>query len=631
MADHRYYFLIPIKKPVCIPSLPVGVRHLMDRAVDQVRGFVRNPHVQVLGVQVEEHRLWDLATGESVSPAGFQRVGIHLLMNPGFLLSDSPPVQKLLESADRNGTTPCGLKSAQELYAVALRVKKRFLGISIRPARLWRCLVQLVRCVDGPAADASILEAAIPPSSAGIENSPAMSGVDGAWRRSGGFAPHYMNTAFREILLSAADKSKWSRGTVRALLCLRDASLVPWVFNSIVNEMEHRAGRVTCRSLPGEMHISLTGMCNIQCRFCGYVHRIARHRFVSSSHIGQLDFMRHLQAVRLHSGHGEPTLNPHMPEIIWHTVQRHPHLKMSFFTNALELNRPELMEALVGNVGWINISLNAASRESWRHQCGMDGFERVCANVQSLTAMKRERKSLLPLLFGSIVLNADNVRDRPGMPALCRKLGIDRLTAFAYFALGYHDQEKFGPDKTLEAVRGSYESLYAKTVASAEACGVSIELPPPSRGDAAAFGLQDRPFYDFANIETNDRPLGRFLPAHLFKRKPDAFCHFLWRYAAAGSTYNIGHSEAETHFLYPCIGPLSGVDFSRKTGFRFTGIKGFLALWNNDLFKLLRKAQHRRGICRVCDICRSQDTRNPSMFDTLESEVARFSEQAGLR
>ena len=51
------------------------------------------------------------------------------------------------------------------------------------------------------------------------------------------------------------------------------------------------------------------------------------------------------------SGHGEPTLNPHFPEIIAQTVSLRdrycPRAKVSVLTNATTVNRPEIFEALI--------------------------------------------------------------------------------------------------------------------------------------------------------------------------------------------------------------------------------------------------------------------------------------------
>jgi hypothetical protein len=57
-----------------------------------------------------------------------------------------------------------------------------------------------------------------------------------------------------------------------ALAMQREVSRVPWVFNTLLNDIEYRVGTIQPRSFPPEIHLSMTGHCNIECRFCGYTH-----------------------------------------------------------------------------------------------------------------------------------------------------------------------------------------------------------------------------------------------------------------------------------------------------------------------------------------------------------------------
>jgi hypothetical protein len=213
------------------------------------------------------------------------------------------------------------------------------------------------------------------------------------------------------------------------------------------------------------------------------------------------------------------------------------------------------------------------------------------------------------------------------MPALCRALGIDRFTAFPYFGLGYHHPQKYSPDMTLAACREQYDTLYWPTVRAAESHEVSLEIPFPSDQLRVAFGLEVRAFYDFARIETNEWTMGRFLEGLTFEKPVGAHCYFLWRQGAIGSTNNAGHAADETHYMYPCLGPLSSVDLSRTTAFRFPAAQGFLELWRGPVFSHLRRPQHAQGVCDVCDVCRHHDTRDPKGFALLESLVGEFSER----
>jgi len=443
-------------------------------------------------------------------------------------------------------------------------------------------------------------------------------------------SPRFLNTAFKEIISTPQSRTPIGSDPGRmaeALAMQRDASRVPWVFNTLLNDIDYRLGSIQPRSFPPEIHLSMTGRCDIECRFCGYTHDASRSKFVDPLQVARMDFLRHVQGLRLNSGLGEPTLNKDLPAIIEYVSTHYPHVGINFFTNGLALRRPGLIDAIVGNVRWISVSLNAATRESWKEQCQSDQFERVCSNLRTLHEAKRSRRSLWPLVCGSMVLTRASLNDLPHMPALCRALGVDRFTAFPYFGLGFHHPDKYRAEMTLAACREQYDELYWTTVREAETHHVSLEVPLPSDQKRVAFGLEVRAFYDFARIETNEWTLGRFLDGLQFDKPVGAHCHFLWRQGAIGSTNNAGHATDETHYMYPCLGPLSSVDLSRTTAFRFPDAKGFLELWQGPLFSHLRQAQHRQGVCDVCDVCRQHDTRDPKRFALLENLVGQFSEQ----
>jgi len=399
------------------------------------------------------------------------------------------------------------------------------------------------------------------------------------------------------------------------------------VFNSLLNDIEYRLGRAEPDSFPPEVQLSIASACNIECRFCAYEHDNARAHLVDASQVARLDALHFVQTLCLSSGLGEPTTNPQLGPIIVNVSDCFPHVGLTFFTNAVTLDRPGLTDALVGNVRWVNASLNAATRESWKELCKVDLFERVCKNLRALHRTKRDRRSLYPLVFGSMVLTRANLADLPRMPELCRNLGIDRFTAFPYFGLGYHGRAKFGPEMTLEACRREYDALYWPTVREAESHLVSLEIPLPEPEKRTVFGHEARPLHDFARVESNEWKLGRFVFHLGFDGPMGAHCPSLWRAASIGSTHKGSHAENVTHFLHPCIGPLSSLDLSMRTAFHSPGAEEFIHLWRNPVFTLLRRAQRHPGVSEVCDICRSNDTRDPEHFPRLERVVAVFARE----
>jgi molybdenum cofactor biosynthesis enzyme MoaA len=604
------------------PVLADGPRHLVAGLAAQAQGFAGR-WVPVLAADAAAERLWSGETGRPRS-LSILRHPVTLLMGPAFLLGDPPPIEPLLAAALRGEVAWSGWRSTADACAVALP------GAAVDRRAIWDALRRLTACVgDGEGLPATGV--LVPPAATSPENSPALDGIDGATGRRSFDGPVFLNTALREMLTAPQDRAPvagYPERMATVLAAQRDVSRVPWVFNTWLNDVEYRLGAPRPRSVPPEIHLSVTGLCNIECRFCAYEHALARRDFVDAERVARLDVLRFAQTFRLHSGLGEPTANRHLPAIIEHVATRFPHVGMNFFTNAVTLNRPGLIEAMVGNVRWINASLNAASRASWRDLCKADLYDRVTASLRALRQAKRDRRRLHPIVFGSMVLTRANLEDLPRMPALCAELGIDRLTAFPYFGLGYHGHDKYGPEMTLESCRERYDALWEPTARQAEKHGISLEIPLPGAQKRTAFGMEARPLHDFARVESNEWKLGRFVQHHLRYAAPaGAYCHYPWRTAAIGSTNNTGHAAEDTHYLYPCIGPLSSLDLSRRTAFRFPDAQGFQQLWHNPVFELLRRAQREPGVSPVCDVCRATDTRDPKHFPLLQRLVADFARE----
>ena len=542
-----------------------------------------------------------------------------LVVNVAFLLRHAPPAWALMERAGRERRVVLyGDRGSGELFAFAFRPSR------LRRLNLERLLADLTRCDDARSdgwvttRDAVVVDAASDPA---------------ARPRPHAYAACRLNTAVREVIERPTEDGVGDGdpdGLARALIAQRERSAVPWIWNALANEVEHRAARPVLRSFPQEMHLSLTGRCNIECKFCSYSHAAARSDFLDRARLERLGVLRHLRTVRLSSGLGEPTVHPHLAGIVAWLAERLPHLELNFFTNGVRLDRHELREALVGRLSWIHVSLNAASRAGWSSVCGGDHFERICRSLRALTAAKRERGVRDPLVRGSIVLTAANLEELPAMPELCRELGVAYLTAIPFFSLGYDRPARLSGKDTLHACRARYDELYDSVVAAARAAGVSIELPLPSDGQATRYGLEVRREHDFAGVDP--RPtLGRLLDGDPNRDDSAVPCPELWRNVYLGSTARLHARQDITHYAYPCLGPLSSVDFSAETGFDFPSDEAdFLEFWNNPLHRHLREGQSRPGTCAVCDVCRSTDTRDPSGFPRMEGLIETWRQTRSL-
>jgi MoaA/NifB/PqqE/SkfB family radical SAM enzyme len=555
---------------------------------------------------------------------------IILLIHPSILLGENPNVARLIDRALSDGIAACGY--ANEIYALAMRAERAMRS----PGLLREAFRSLTSCGESSADRLAELLGIklLPPFASNPLGTPTMAEVGNPTMATPYDAPSYLNRALVELIswpaASIPIQDDFNR-LAQALQAQRDRSRVPWIFNELINEIEFRTGATKPTAPPPEVHISLTGVCNIECKFCSYLHAHARPDMVTRDQIERLDFLRLVRTLRLQSGNGDPTANRHSPAIIGYITQRFPHIGMNFFTNGVLLDRKGLIAALVGSgVNWINVSLNAATRDMWRELCGADQFERVCDNLRHLLREKRARATANPVAYGSMVLTRKSVFELPLMPALCRELGIDRFTAIPFFSQGYQDAKKYDVEDAYHHIGLEYDRIYTDTVASARGNRVSIELPLPCGSKDASFGVEKRVLHDFAQIEPHEWRVGKLLSSLELAKLGTNVCHYLWRQAAIGSTSVGQGGRGDTHYLYPCLGPLGGLQTVAQTAFHFPDETGFIELWQNSLFTLLRQAQHQRGLSRVCDKCQGCDSRDPQHLTELEKLVAEFADEHGL-
>ncbi|WP_175492078.1 radical SAM protein [Nitrosomonas sp. Nm34] len=549
-----------------------------------------------------------------------------------YLLRIDPRLDALLRRALRTSIACAGTGDGS-LYAVAVSLRELSGHERAVPELLRRLTSKLAARSKQPAAGVAV-EAWESIETSGPELSPTMAGSGASSAVMPFDAPAYLNIALAEAILHPAHRMPIDGNVEQlhmALVAQRETSAARWIFNELLNVVEHRSGQPQPDSIPSEIHIALSGLCNLECRFCSYSHNTARKDQASVAQMMKLDFLRDIRILRLHSGNGESTVNRGLADIVGYIGRAFPQISMNFFTNGILLDRAGLIPALVGSqLAWISVSLNAATPELWARLCGTKQFERVTRNLRFLLEEKRHRKSFTPVLYGTMVLTRESVYELPLMPRLCRQLGVDRFTAIPFFSLGYDRLDRLGPNDAYHHVGSAYDEIYARTVEAAEHWQVSVELPAPAGAKAAAFGIEHRQFLDFANSELHDSRLEKLLISTPLRPVESAPCHYLWRQASIGISEKYQTQAPGGHYMYPCLGPLATLNLAPHTPFDFPQEKGFKTLWRNPLFSALRRGQLNPGQEPVCDTCRGCDTRDPQGMRSMQVMLDEFVKNHGL-
>lgn len=614
----RAYIVLPAPPDSRKAGRVAGCAQALIERIGVLAGAVCGNRVRMLTVDPQTCSVRTLDEGRTLTiPDLFSDCPTILLVNPSFLLIPSPPVAELLEAARDGSLALLAADGGRALYALAVRRQ------AAPQVDLERAITHLAarghtadvrRWADGPQLKL------VRPSFGSVENSPAAAGLKEQTVRPSPISPVYLNAALAELFYEPADTGPVGTSLERmrqALLAQRERSSVPWIFNTLVNEIEYRMGRPILDSFPPEIHLSLTGRCNLECKFCSYAHGRAYSDYVDVERIARLDAFRYLHTLRLSSGLGEPTINPHLTDIIEYVAERFPQIAMNFFTNGTALNRRGLTDALVYKTEWINVSLNAATRETWKDLCEKDMFDRLCSNLKELHQAKRARGAAQPVVYGSMVLTSKNVHELPRMPELCRSLGVDRFTGIPFFSLEYDYPDRYGAAETFHRCRDDYDRLYLKTVREAQRHQVSVEIPMPADRKQVVFGLETRAFHDFAGVEETPGRLSALIDDTDWASAGRANCQHIWRTAYVGST-DRHQAVPAAHYLYPCLGPLARIDFSTQMPFDFPDLRGFRENWNHPVLVKLRAAQRRPGMSEVCDACRQTDSRDPDNFKQME-------------
>lgn len=153
---------------------------------------------------------------------------------------------------------------------------------------------------------------------------------------------------------------------------------------------------------PATLHIETTNICNASCCFCAYRLMKRPKGIMDSSTFKKVvvDF------VEIGGGNvdltplvGDPLVDPNLVERIKY-LRTFPAINnISFFTNAIFLDRFDTKELLLSGVSEIVVSMGGADREEYKSLFGVDAFGRVCENVLNLSKVNRQLHSPVRLVM----------------------------------------------------------------------------------------------------------------------------------------------------------------------------------------------------------------------------------------
>jgi MoaA/NifB/PqqE/SkfB family radical SAM enzyme len=253
----------------------------------------------------------------------------------------------------------------------------------------------------------------------------------------------------------------------------------------------HADTRADLPPAPIELYLEVTNRCNLRCRTCPQFFGMAErfHDLTWDRFLAITEQVHELRRVVLH-GIGEPLLNRDLGRMIRHLKGRGAYVL--FNSNGLLLRGEKARGLIESGLDELRISIDGGSRETYRAVRGVDGFDRILANIRRFEALKREAGVSAPRLSLWLTGMKLNVADLPPLVRAAAANGVREvyLQRLVYSGRGLATEEQAlfgragdeGRDAVSEALRLAAELGVAFRGSGELGPGEAIDRAAP--GDA---------------------------------------------------------------------------------------------------------------------------------------------------
>ena len=179
-------------------------------------------------------------------------------------------------------------------------------------------------------------------------------------------------------------------------------------------------------TLPRSLYLETTNRCDSKCQTC--IRTFQSLEPPADLTLAQVKAIAEqfpvLERVVLH-GIGEPLLNAEIFEIVAYLKSRAP--TVLFNSDAISLTAERARRLIESGLDEYRVSLDAATRETYRRLRGVDQFDRVVANVRRLVELERERGRSVPRVSLWFTASRANLDELPAFVQLAADLGVDEV------------------------------------------------------------------------------------------------------------------------------------------------------------------------------------------------------------
>lgn len=254
------------------------------------------------------------------------------------------------------------------------------------------------------------------------------------------------------------------------------SSLLARRLNVDRNLKEQRAGREILQSAPVTVIVPTGSKCNVKCVFCTDRSPGTSYQYKNLSFDSFLRFaspLRKAKSVGLY-GWGEPLVNRDYERIFDYVASEFYGIEIYVTTNGILLDDRWATKFLDYEPTRLTISVNAATRQTYRDILKADSFDRVVSNTRNLLELRRQRGRRRPTVTLSFVSIVPNIMELPDFVDLAADLGADHVLVQDFKVLE-EGQEIYSLVNSPERARRYYEEGQAR--ASQRGIGLSTFQP----------------------------------------------------------------------------------------------------------------------------------------------------------
>lgn len=246
--------------------------------------------------------------------------------------------------------------------------------------------------------------------------------------------------------------------------------------NRVLAMEEFRLGRTVVASTPILLTLESTSICNLRCVMCPHsIGGVIRPKHLEEALAEKMaSFLRRASSAQLH-GIGEPLASPSF----WSMLAQVPESCDSSINTNLTLLDDSRLERLIGsNISMINVSVDAATPETYRKIRGHE-FEELLHNIRRLIDARNLAGKSRPAVWLNMTIMRSNIEETPAFVELASTLGADAVCFWHLNRWEPHEMDHYRAKGFDYAAEGlwNYPELSNRYLREAMAVGERLNLP----------------------------------------------------------------------------------------------------------------------------------------------------------